>query len=287
MKGKIDRMKDPQALHILLTNDDGHRAPGIQALYDALKRSGHRVSMVAPSYEQSATSMSLTSRRNLALEQLETDIWHLDGQPVDTVLVAIRHLLEDSPPDLVLSGINFGPNVGTALHMSGTIGAAIMATLNGFPSIAVSAGMRFEEVGTTFPSTLKVFDAAADFTCSVIDSLRSSVGKSGRLLPKDVLLNINYPPLPKDQIKGVLHPKISDGTMIRMGYHRCDESGHMVPGFYPGVDPQQPHKEADDVRAHMEGYITISTIKPRWNPPAKQARKLEKRLESVKLDFSD
>jgi 5'-nucleotidase len=169
--------------------------------------------------------------------------------------------------------------------MSGTIGAAIMATLNGFPSIAISAGMRFEEVGTTFPSTLQVFDAAADFTCSVIDSLRSSVGKSGRLLPKEVLLNINYPPLPKDQIKGVLHPKISAGNMIRMGYHRCDESGHVVPGFYPGVDPQQPQKEAGDVRAHMEGYITISTIKPRWNPPAKQARKLEKRLEALTLDF--
>ena len=287
MKGKIDPMKDPQTLHILLTNDDGHRAPGIQALYGALKLRGHRVSMVAPSYEQSATGMSMTSRRNLALEQLETDIWHLDGQPVDTVLVAIRHLLEDCPPDLVLSGINFGPNVGTALHMSGTIGAAIMATLNGFPSIAVSAGMRFEEVGTSFPSTLKVFDAAADFTCSVIDSLRSSVGKSGRLLPKEVLLNINYPPLPKDQIKGVLHPKISAGNLIRMGYHRCDESGHVVPGFYPGVDPQQPQKEAGDVRAHMEGYITISTIKPRWNPPARQARKLEKRLEAVTLDFSD
>lgn len=280
-------MKDPNTLHILLTNDDGHRAPGIQALHGALKRRGHRVSMVAPSYEQSATGMGVTSRRNLALEQLETDTWHLDGQPVDTVLVAIRHLLEDSPPDLVLSGINFGPNVGTALHMSGTIGAAIMATLNGFPSIAVSAGMRFEEVGTTFPSTLQVFDAAADFTCSVIDSLRSSVGKSGRLLPKEVLLNINYPPLPRDQIKGVLHPKISDGNLIRMGYHRCDESGHVVPGFYLGVDPEQPHKEAGDVRAHMEGYITVSTIRPRWNPPAKLARKLEKRLEAVTLDFSD
>jgi 5'-nucleotidase len=280
-------MKDPQTLHILLTNDDGHRAPGIQALYGALKRRGHRVSMVAPSNEQSATGMSMTSRRNLALEQLETDIWHLDGQPVDTVLVAIRHLLEDSPPDLVLSGINFGPNVGTALHMSGTIGAAIMATLNGFPSIAISAGMRFEEVGTTFPSTLQVFDAAADFTCSVIDSLRSSVGKSGRLLPKEVLLNINYPPLPKDQIKGVLHPKISAGNLIRMGYHQCDESGQVIPGFYPDVDPEQPHKEAGDVRAHMEGYITISTIKPRWNPPAKQARKLEKRLKKVTLGFSD
>lgn len=278
-------MKDPKPLHILLTNDDGHRAPGIRALHGILKRAGHRVSMVAPSTEQSATGMGVTSRRNLALEQLETDTWHLDGQPVDTVLVALRHILEDCPPDLVLSGINFGPNLGTALHMSGTIGAAIMATLNGFPSIAISAGMRFDEIDTKFPSTHEVFEAAAEFTCSVIDSLRSSVGRKGRLLPRNVLLNINYPPLPRDQIKGVLHPKISAGNIIRVGYHTCTETGHVVPGFYPGVDPEQPQNEADDVRAHMEGYITISTIKPRWNPPAKQARKLEKRLEALTLDF--
>jgi len=280
----MDKLKP---LHILLTNDDGHQAPGIQTLHRVLKQMGHRVSMVAPSTEQSATGMGITSRRNLALEQLETDYWHLDGQPVDTILVALRHILEDSPPDLVLSGINFGPNLGTALHMSGTIGAAIMATLNGFPSIAVSAGMRFDEIDSQFPSTHDVFDAAAEFTCSVIDSLRTSTTRNGRLLPKEILLNINYPPLPRDRIKGVLHPKISAGNIIQMGYHRCAETGHVVPGFYPGVDPEQPQNEAGDVRAHMEGYITISTIKPRWNPPAKQARKLEKRLEAVTLGFSD
>ena len=287
MRGKIDTMKTSEPLHILLTNDDGHQAPGIQALHRILKQNGHRVSMVAPSTEQSATGMGITSRRNLTLEQLETDYWHLDGQPVDTVLVALLHLLEDNPPDLVLSGINFGPNLGTALHMSGTIGAAIMATLKGFPSIAVSAGLRFDEIDTEFPSTHKVFEEAAEFTCSVIDSLQVSVGKNGRLLPKEILLNINYPALPKHQIKGVLHPKISAGNMIQPGYHRCTESGDVVPGFYPGVDPQQPHKEAGDIRAHMEGYITVSTIKPRWNPPAKQARKLEKRLESLTLGFPD
>ena len=277
----MDPMKNPEPLHILLTNDDGYQAPGIRALHRALKQSGHHVTMVAPSSEQSATGMGITSRRNLALEQLETDDWHLDGQPVDTILVALLHLLEENPPDLVLSGINFGPNLGTALHMSGTIGAAIMATLNGFPSIAVSAGMRFDEIDTQFPSTHEVFDAAAEFTCSVIDSLQVSVGKSGRLIPREVLLNINYPALPKNRIKGVLHPKISAGNMIHLGYHRCTETGHVVPGFYPGVDHQQPHKEAGDVRAHMEGYITISTIKPNWNPPAKKARKLEKRLEAL------
>lgn len=278
-------MKNPDPLHILLTNDDGYQAPGIQALHRALKQAGHRVSMVAPSTEQSATGMGVTSRRNLALEQLEDNSWHLDGQPVDTILVALRHLLEDNPPDLVLSGINFGPNLGTALFMSGTIGAAIMATLNGVPAIAVSAGMRFDEVGTEFPSTHEIFEPAAEFVCSVIESLRSSVDENGRLLPKEILLNINYPALPRNQIKGVLHPEISSGHMITLGYHRCNETGHVVPRYYAGVDPDQPHREDGDVRAHLEGYITISAIKPRWNPPANQAEELRKRLNQLGQDF--
>ena len=204
---------------------------------------------------------------------------------MDTVLVAIRHLLEDDPPDMVLSGINFGPNLGTSLHMSGTIGAAIMATLNGFPAIAVSAGMRFDEIESEFPSTHEVFEPAAEFACSVIESLRSSAGEDGQLLPKELLLNINYPALPRDQIKGVVHPEISTGHMITLGYHRCDETGHVVPRYYAGVDPEQPHKEDGDIRAHLEGYITISTIKPRWNPPVNQVEELKQRLATLGLGF--
>jgi len=278
-------MEYSKPLHILLTNDDGHRAPGIRALHRVLKDAGHHVSMVAPSTEQSATSMGVTSRRNLALQQLEDNSWHLDGQPADTVLVALRHLLEDNPPDLVLSGINFGPNVGTALYMSGTIGAAIMASLNGVPAIAVSAGMRFEEVGTEYPSTHEVLEPAAEFICSVVGSLQSSVGKSGRLLPKEIMLNINYPALPREQIKGVLHPEVSTGHIIDLAYHRCDETGHVVPRFSAGVDPAQPDKEDGDVRAHMEGYITISAVKPRWNPPAGKAKKLRERMSALQRDF--
>lgn len=278
-------MADSEKLHILLTNDDGHRAPGIRALHRVLKRAGYRVSMVAPSSEQSATSMGVTSRRNLELQQLEDNSWHLDGQPVDTVLVALRHLLEDNPPDLVVSGINFGPNVGTALYMSGTIGAAIMASLNGIPAIAVSAGMRFDEVGTKFPSTHDILEPAAEFICSLVDTLRASVGKSGRLLPSNVMLNVNYPALPRDEIKGVLQPEISAGHIIDLAYRRCDETGHVVPRFAAGVDPAKPHKEDGDVRAHMEGYITVSAVKPRWNPPTRQAKKLRKRLGKLEQDF--
>lgn len=272
-------------LHILLTNDDGHEAPGIRALQRVLKQAGHKVSMVAPSTQQSATSMGVTSRRNLTLEQIEEDSWHLDGHPADTVLVALRHLFEDNPPDMVLSGINFGPNVGSALYMSGTIGAAIMASLYGVPSIAISAGVRFDEVGTEFPSTFEILDPAAEFASSVIDSLRSSRDENGRLLPENILLSINYPALPRHKIKGVLHPEISGGHLIELSYRRCDETGHVIPGFFSGVDPEQPHKEDHDVRAHLEGYITISAIKPSWNPPASEVEKLRQRMSELALDF--
>jgi len=214
-------------MHILLTNDDGHEAPGIRALHHALNAHGHRVTMVAPSKEQSATSMCTTPHRSIALQQLDADSWHLDARPADTVLVALVHLLEDDPPDLVLSGINFGPNLGTGLHASGTIGAAVMALINGVPAIAVSAGMFFHEYNHSprrFPSTHDVLDPAAEFTCTIIESLQTSTTQDQGLLPQGVLLNINYPPLPKNEIKGVFYPEVSNGRMIGLGYSRCKEA---------------------------------------------------------------
>ena len=281
-------MNRSPSLHILLTNDDGHDAPGIQALQRILKKTGHRISMVAPSRERSATGMAVTSRRNLALQQFEENSWHLDGQPADTVLVAVRHLLENDPPDLVISGINFGPNLGTDLHISGTIGAAVIAALLGVPAIAVSAGMQFNEfdhLPQKFPSTHEVLEPAAKFICSVVELLRHSQKADEPLLPRNVLLNINYPALPRDRIMGILQPDISDGHMIKMAYHRCAETGQVVPRYDLGVDPEQPHRENGDVRAHLEGYITISAIKPSWNPPARQAEALRRRLDDLNLDF--
>ncbi len=274
-------MINDSPFHILLTNDDGHDAPGIRTMQSVLKSNGYRVSVVAPSDEQSATSMSTTTRRNLTLAELGDGIWHLDAQPADTVLVALRHILEGDPPDLVLSGINFGPNLGIGLHASGTIGAATIALLNGYPAIAVSAGMLFQEAREEpriFPSTLNVLKPAAEFTCSIIESLRTSRPGDGGLLPAGVMLNINYPALPREKILGVLYPEVSSGHMIELAYHRCQETGHVIPRYYPGVDPDQPHKEEGDVRAHLEGYITVSPVKPGWNPPAEEAGSVLKRL---------
>ncbi len=279
----------PDPMHILLTNDDGHQAPGILTLQRALKVSGYRVSMVAPSEEQSSTSMSTTTHRSIDLQQLDAHSWHLDARPADAVMVALRHLLRDDPPDLVLAGINFGPNLGTGLHRSGTIGAAVMALINGFPAIAVSAGMFFHERKHSprrFPSTHEVLDPAADFTCTVIESLQSSAVQGQGLLPQGVLLNINYPALPKNEIKGVLYPEVSNGHLVELGYKHCKDTGHLIPCYYRGKALEKPQQESGDIRAHLEGYITISTVKPHWNAPAELADEIQARL-SAKLPGVD
>lgn len=265
---------DNGSFHILLTNDDGHFAPGILAMRDTLKRHGYRVTMVAPSTEQSAAGMGTTMERGIGLERIDEDSWHLDARPADTVLVALRHLLEDDPPDMVVSGINFGPNLGIGLHASGTVAAAMVGLFHGLPAIAVSAGMSFDEARQNprrFPSTVNALEPAAAFTCTVIESLRSVNGSGRPLLPKGMMLNINYPPLPPDQIRGVLYPEVSSGHMIQLAYRRCEDTGQVVPFFVPGVDPAEPQREHGDVRAHLEGYITISPVKPSWNPPEDEA----------------
>ncbi|MCW8926021.1 MAG: 5'/3'-nucleotidase SurE [Xanthomonadales bacterium] len=280
-------MDSAAPLHILLTNDDGHAAPGIRTLQRVLREAGYNISTVAPSDERSATGMGVTSRRNLSLQQTEETSWHLDGQPADTVLVALRHILHNDPPDLVISGINFGPNLGTDLHISGTFGAAAIAAILGVPSIAVSAGLIPAEANHAprrFPSTHDVLEPAAVFTRSVVESLLESKEPGGRLLPMSVLLNINYPALPRDKIRGVLHPEISGGHIVELVYRHCTETGQLVPGYKLGVNPDQPRDSDGDVRAHLEGYITVSAVKPSWNPPAEEAQELHQRLKGLNIN---
>ena len=132
-----------------------------------------------------------------------------------------------------------------------------------------------------FPSTHSVLEPAAGFTCRVIESLRDSAGPDGRLLPPGILLNINYPPLPPDRIRGVLYPEVSGGHLIELGYQRCDETGHVIPRYHANVDPARPDREAGDVRAHMEGYVTISPVKPGWNPSREESGPLVERLDGI------
>jgi len=169
---------------ILLSNDDGVASEGLRALQEKLA-SLDEVWVVAPDRDQSAVSHSLTLQRPLRIEQVGPRTFAVDGTPTDCVNLAINGILRERPR-LVISGINRGANLGDDITYSGTVSAAMEATLLGVPGIAVSL------VGT------EQFDfaAAADFTNRLATRLlRDS-------LPPDTLLNVNVPPLPAAAIKG-------------------------------------------------------------------------------------
>jgi 5'-nucleotidase len=166
----------PDAPRILVTNDDGCSSQGIAALMDALSDIGE-VIMVAPDSEQSAVSHALTLDRPLRAHQIGERRFAVNGTPTDCVTLGISSLLGDRPPDLVVSGINRGGNMGVDVHYSGTVSAAFEGVILGYPAIAVS---QVAGLGMTW-------DAAA----SVASELAIWVLEHG--LPPSTLLNVNVP----------------------------------------------------------------------------------------------
>ena len=150
------------SLTILLTNDDGYLSPGIRAMRQALLDQGHEVLMVAPAENQSGSSASI-SPDGITVTDHGLNVWSVDGRPADAVRFGLGQLMADQPPDLVISGINFGQNVGADVMISGTVGAATTAVRLGIPAIAISASIDFKEAGEAFPSTLKAMPKAAAF----------------------------------------------------------------------------------------------------------------------------
>ena len=113
-------------LNILLTNDDGYLAPGIRALRAALLDAGHSVSLIAPATNQSGSGTSISSE-GVSYISHGNQVWSVAGRPADAVRLGIGHIMQDNPPDIVVSGINFGQNVGQDVIVSGTVGAAVTA----------------------------------------------------------------------------------------------------------------------------------------------------------------
>src|SRR5215470_9932022 len=161
---------------ILITNDDGIGARGLRALVDALK-SDAEITVVAPSHERSAAAQSLTLRQPIYCDQIGESEFAIEGTPADAMILAFHTLLTEKP-DLVISGINRGGNLGENVYYSGTVGAAMEAAINHVPAIAISVAYR----GKSFD-----FGPAAQFA----RALAPLVIKEG--LPEGVLLNVNVP----------------------------------------------------------------------------------------------
>src|SRR6201998_1968276 len=144
--------------HILLTNDDGYQAAGVRARAEEWRASAH-VSIVAPSWERSGAAQSLTLRQPIVCHATGENEWAIDGPPADCVIVALHKLLKE-PPDLVISGINHGANLGENVYYSGTVGAAREAALHHIPAVAMSLCAR--KTAQNFANAARIARSAAE-----------------------------------------------------------------------------------------------------------------------------
>ncbi|UCF21735.1 MAG: 5'/3'-nucleotidase SurE [Gemmatimonadota bacterium] len=229
---------------ILCTNDDGYLAPGLALLARVASRLGD-VTVVAPDREQSATSHSLTVHRPLRISQTETGLFHVDGTPTDCVLLALGGAVLDSPPDLVLSGVNHGPNLGEDVLYSGTVAAAMEATLLGIPSIALSFATEvFEPPGPEYERLLT-------------ELLTPLIHRDA--FPEGTLLNINVPPIPPAEVKGIRVATLGRRVYVESLTRSRDPYGREYI-WIGGGKSEWSGREDSDFKAVAAGYISLTPL---------------------------
>ncbi|MCX7049841.1 MAG: 5'/3'-nucleotidase SurE [Candidatus Sumerlaeota bacterium] len=236
---------------ILLTNDDGVKAPGLAALDRAMKRVG-QTWICAPEREQSAQSHAITvSNRDLRLTRTNreghSDVYAVGGTPADCVKLALTHLLEGRVPDLVISGINRGRNTGVNILYSGTVAAAAEGRISGIPAMAVSLAC---EIGDLRAS----YETAALYA----ERLARIILKEG--LPEGVVLNVNVPNLPLEHIRGAVVTRMSHTMYIDKfaPVHGRDGSG-WVRNIGEELVLDCSHADNDDT-AIEEGKVSITPL---------------------------
>ncbi|RKY66743.1 MAG: 5'/3'-nucleotidase SurE [Candidatus Latescibacterota bacterium] len=224
---------------ILLTNDDGFSAQGLKALRESLSARWDVV-VVAPATEQSAVSHSLTLRRPLRVNRLDQSLFSVEGTPTDCVLLAIHQLLPEKP-DLLVAGINHGPNLGDDVTYSGTVAAAIEATQLGIPSMAIST------IGHNFA-----------YAAQLVPYLVEKVFSIG--IPHRVLLNVNFPDRPPDQVKGIRLTRLGKRTYQDTVTRESDPDGA---AYYliGGSNLTWTGGEDTDFAAVEKGMISITPLR--------------------------
>lgn len=234
-------------MHILVSNDDGYRVPGVLALTRELAKY-HQVTMVAPADEQSGVSHAFTMLKPLMSYRVDEELGLADvkayavtGTPVDCVKLGCFHL-GDAMPDAILSGINRGPNLGTDVLYSGTVSAAMEGTLLGIPSIAVSS---CGHNPTHYESAARYAVKALNYICS-------------HPLHEDMILNVNVPDLPYDEIRGLKPAPLAIRHYVNEYVGRQDPRGRH---YFWLSDSIKPVLNEDTDEAWIEkGYATVTPI---------------------------
>lgn len=226
---------------ILITNDDGVHAPGIRALLDAVRDLGETV-IVAPERNNSAISHALTMNRPLLVTELEKDVHTLDGTPADCVMLAVNKILPQKP-DLIISGINAGPNLGDDISYSGTVAAAIEGAMHGIPSLAFSlAGPPPYSFGAAAVVARKLTGLAL---------LRRQSAET--------ILNINIPPLPTEEIRGFRFTR-QGARHYRDAIQETGDPWGRRHFWIGGGEVLNESGENSDEQAVNAGYVSITPI---------------------------
>ncbi len=236
-------------MRILLTNDDGFDASGMKVLLDIAQTLSNDLWIVAPSDEQSGAGHSLTITRPLRIRQRGDQQYSVDGTPTDSVMMAVAKIMKGGPPDLILSGVNRGANLGEDVTYSGTVSAAMEGALAGIPSIALSQCYARGDLGNDVP-----FDAALHWGEKV---LRPLIKQS---MDHRTLVNINFPAVPANDVKGVrvVSQGIRDYGRLQIVSNR-DPRGFEYHWFGLGPMVETP-AHSTDLEATADGYVSVTPL---------------------------
>lgn len=236
-------------MRILLTNDDGVHAPGLAVLLDIARALSDDVWIVAPAEEQSGAGHSLTITRPLRMQQHGPQHYSVTGTPTDAVMMAVAKLMKDTPPDLILSGVNRGANLGEDVTYSGTVSAAMEGALAGIPSIALSQVYAKEGAGLDVS-----FDAAARWGEQVIRKIIR------RPMPPRTLVNVNFPAIAADQVRGVkvVNQGFRDYGRLKI-VTNTDPRGFEYHWFALGAAEQSPG-HSTDLESVADGHIAVTPL---------------------------
>ena len=237
-------------MKILLTNDDGIHAPGLAVLEEIARELSDDVWVCAPSEEQSGAGHSLTLHHPVRLREHGDKRFSVTGTPTDSVNLALRKLFGDARPDLVISGVNAGENLGDDITYSGTISAAMEAAMAGVPAIALSQSISRSDQSRDHDA----FAATRGWASRVLSPIISVQ------MARRTLINVNFPALPADAVRGV--------RVARQGFHDYSR-GSLVEGvdprgrayFWFGLeDMEHTLDHGTDLEAVADGYVAVTPL---------------------------
>jgi 5'-nucleotidase len=245
-------------LRILITNDDGIHADGLEALERIAAQLTDDVWVVAPEAEQSGASHSLTLRRPLRKRRFAENWYAVDGTPTDSVLMGVTQILADRRPDLVISGINRGANLGEDVTYSGTVAGAREAVMLGIPAIAHS-------LVTALNKSAK-WETPQKYGADVMRRLTTAGWTP------NTIINVNYPDVPPDQVKGVEVCGLARRKLGTQWVEGMDPRG--APYYWLGMQRDEEVLPGTDLHAVMHGKISVTPVQLELvHPPSLESLK--------------